>query len=96
MAKREDISLDEALSDPMILAVIRADGADPQALRRDWQPLVERFAARERRDGAGGGEQGASGEGGEGDLTAWRSMLIDCLCASRLPAPSGRAGRSMR
>ena len=41
--RRDDLTLDEALSDPLIRAVMRADGADPAALRRAWSPLVSKL-----------------------------------------------------
>jgi hypothetical protein len=38
--RRDDLTLDEALSDPLIGAMMRADGVDPASLRRAWKPLA--------------------------------------------------------
>lgn len=40
---RHDLTLDEALSDPLIRAVMRADGVDAATLRRAWAPLASQL-----------------------------------------------------
>ena len=40
---RNELTLDEALSDPVIGAMMRADRVDPASLRQAWSPLARRL-----------------------------------------------------
>jgi hypothetical protein len=96
MAKRDDflprqeLTLDEALSDPLILALVRADKADPQALRREWHDVAQRRATR---PAEAGGRDSAGGEPPE--FAVWRGLIEDCLCAARSRAIAGRSGKGL-
>lgn len=46
MARRDDLTIEEALSDPMIRAVMRADRVDVEALRRSWGSLARTLRER--------------------------------------------------
>lgn len=68
-----DLTLDEAFADPLIRAVMRADGVDPAALRKTFAGLAERRAT-------GPVERPASRP-----LLSreWQALVEDCLCAAR-------------
>ena len=40
MAERDELTLDEAFSDPLIQAVMTADKVDRVQLRREWASLI--------------------------------------------------------
>jgi hypothetical protein len=52
MGRCDDLTIDEALSDPMIHAVMRADRVDPEALRASWGPLAKMMRERSSLHGA--------------------------------------------
>lgn len=46
MPQRRDLTIDEAVRDPMIRLVMKADGVDPRALEKMLRSLAERQGAR--------------------------------------------------
>lgn len=46
MPQRRDLTIDEAVRDPMIRMVMKADGVDPRALEKMLRSLAQRQGAR--------------------------------------------------
>jgi hypothetical protein len=69
---RNEQTLDELLSDPVILALMRADRVDPLQLRADFRHVASRLAQRPSLDRAEAVE-----------AADWKRLLDDCLAARR-------------
>ena len=65
-----ELTLDEAMADPMIQLVMRADHVDPAKLRRAWTPLIDQLRTAKSDDDAAD----------EQDTPAvWRDLVHDCI-----------------
>jgi hypothetical protein len=84
-----DLTLEEALTDPIIGAMMRADGVTASDLRRSFAPLVAR-----RRDATSTRRTDVRDHTSRPSSVRedWPSLLADCLCATRLAREPGRPG----
>jgi hypothetical protein len=85
MLSHSEQTMDDLLTDPLTLSLMRADGVDPMALRSDLVHVAQRLGERPA------AMLPAEWRKREPD---WKRLLADCIQASR--AKSGPAHRSFR
>ncbi|MDR3374633.1 MAG: hypothetical protein P4L98_12975 [Ancalomicrobiaceae bacterium] len=81
MTGSSDLTIDEALADPLIALVMRADGVDAEALRREWTALGATLARTARPTVP------AAEPARPAPLAAYVSgrgngLITDCICAN--------------
>lgn len=86
MAEGDELTIDEAFSDPLIRAVMTADNVDPAQLRREWVSLIADPGSGAAREPARRGAQRSRA----GVPAGWDALVRDCLCAaSKSDTPEG-------
>ena len=91
MVERDELTIDEAFSDPLIQAVMTADRVDRAQLRREWASLIADPGSRAPREPARRGALRSRA----GVPAGWDALVRDCLCAgsnSDTPEGSRRTG----
>ena len=90
MAKHDELTLDDAFSDPLIDALMRADKVDRVKLREGWADLIGPLRSRT----PGKGDRVLS-EAPRAELPAgWEALVRDCLCGSRQGREDSTARRT--
>jgi hypothetical protein len=91
-ANRSELTLAEAFADPLILMRMRADGQDPEKLRRAWAPLIAELRA------AAAVADSAERLSAATRDPPWRGLVEDCVrsawsATAGAAASSGKEGR---
>ena len=81
MLRRTEQTMDDLLSDPLTLSLMRADGVDPAALRSDLVHVAERLGERPP------AVLPSQWRNREPD---WKRLLADCIQASSARAAAHR------